>query len=189
MHDWANRHPRLCMATFDECAWMQAPFGMLKLPGRLSYVTWLSLGAYPGVGALHSCSQSKHLDAYPGVGACPGHYGIYKTWSFIPLAWFSCLALMHSAIIYVFKFPTLHIHTHNTGHFWHWSQVGPCSYCAILCQLGNKRRPQYGSQWCPVDPQSDTALSEDSQGPRKPITEMQSDSQLQYWWVSRHFTV
>ena len=29
------------------------------------------LGAYPGVGVLHSCDKNQHLGAYPGVGACP----------------------------------------------------------------------------------------------------------------------
>ena len=70
MYDLANRRPRLCTATFDECAWMQAPF-VLKLPRRLPYVTEGS-----SLGAFHSCRQNKHLGAYPGVGACPGHYGI-----------------------------------------------------------------------------------------------------------------
>ena len=78
MRDWANRWPCLCIATFDEHAWMQAPFGVLKLPGCLPYVTvisslgaYLGVGTYPGVGTLHSCSQIQAPGCLPGSGRLP----------------------------------------------------------------------------------------------------------------------
>ena len=79
MHNRTNSQPCLCVATFggtclDASALWHASM-QNKLPGRLPYVTGSSLGAYSGVGALHSCSQKKHLGNYLGVGACLGYYG------------------------------------------------------------------------------------------------------------------
>ena len=42
------------------------------------HIFWVkgAMGAYPGVGAFHSCGKINPLGAYPGVGAYPGYYGI-----------------------------------------------------------------------------------------------------------------
>ena len=56
---------------------MQANFGMLKLPGRLHYVTLKDLAwalTREWALSIHAAMQNKHLGAYPGVGACPGLY-------------------------------------------------------------------------------------------------------------------
>ena len=78
------------MPLYCYVQWRQVPFGVLMLPGQLSYMTVrISPVHLPGREcALHSCGQNNHMSAYPGVGACPGLYSIYRTWSLNPLAWF-----------------------------------------------------------------------------------------------------